>query len=303
VARRDYGEGIIGSSWLAIINPRAGPFRTARWRRALAERARQALGAEVVFTQSPGHATALAASAQTVEGLAVFGGDGTLAEVVNGMNLERQKLLMLAGGTGNGLARDLGLTSLEAAFAAARAGRVRQLDLVRVTFRQRSEEWSRLAISTASVGYAAEVVLLSNRFFKWLGALCYPLAATLQAARQTTFPLVLRLDDNAPAEQRLSNVMVNNTRHAGNFSAFRRSDPGDGQMEVLLARAGFGAQLLHNLAVLTRTYFYATAAEVTARTLTLDLPQPQRLMIDGELWEEVSRVRFEILPGKLRCLA
>ncbi len=290
-------------AWLAIINPRAGPFRTARWRRALVARIEQALGAEVVLTQYPGHATALAAAARTYTGLAVFGGDGTLAEAVNGMNLEQQTLLMLAGGTGNGLARDLGLTSFEAALAAAQSGQTRQLDLVRITFTQSAHEHSRLSISTASVGYAAEVVLLSNRFFKRLGPLCYPLAATLQAARQPIFPLTLRLDDGAPTAQRLSNVMVNNTQHAGNFSAFRRSDPGDGWMEVLLARAGFGAQLLHNLAVLTRTYFYATAAERTARTLTLELPTPQRLMIDGELWEDVSRVRFELLPGKLRCVA
>lgn len=291
------------SPWLAIINPHAGPFRTARWRQALAARVERVLGAVVVFTQYPGHATALALAARAHTGLAVFGGDGTLAEVVNGMDLERQRLLMLAGGTGNGLARDLGLTSIEAALIAAQAGQTRQLDLVRITFTRSAHEHSRLAISTASVGYAAEVVLLSNRFFKWLGPLCYPLAATLQAARQSTFPLTLRLDEDAPTKQRLSNVMVNNTRHAGNFSAFRQSQPDDGQMEVLLARAGFGGQLLHNLAVLTRTYFYATAAECTARTLNLELSTPQRLMIDGELWENVSRVRFELLPGKLRCVA
>src|SRR6185436_15950321 len=105
-----------------------------------------------------------------VDGLAVFGGDGTVAEVVNGMDLDGQRLLLLAGGTGNGLARDLGLTSIDMAIEAANASRIQQLDLIQVSFQTDSKSYTRLAISTASVGYAAEVVVLANRYFKRLGA-------------------------------------------------------------------------------------------------------------------------------------
>ncbi len=291
------------AAWLAIVNPCAGQRRSPGWRKAIANRLTRELSAEVVFTQRPGHAGELCAEARAFEGLAVFGGDGTTAEVVNGMDLDRQALLLLAGGTGNSLARDLGLTSLDAAFAAAREGRRRTLDLIRVAFCIQEKSYSRLAISTASVGYAAEVVALANRFFKPLGALCYPLAAAFQAARQRSFPLMISVDGGPFDERWLSNVMINNTCHAGNFRAFRRADLSDGQMEVLMARARFASQLLHNLAVLTRTYFYATAAEVGARALTLRLPTPQGLMIDGELWAGITSVRFEVLPGKLKCVA
>ena len=291
------------SAWLAIINPRAGHRRSPRWSEAITRRLERELGAQVVFTQRPGHARALAASACHFEGLAVFGGDGTTADVVNGMAVDRQKLLLLAGGTGNGLARDLGLQSLDAAFAAVRANRLRHLDLIRVSFQSQGQAESLLAISTASIGFAAEVVVLANRFFKPLGALCYPLAATLQSLRQAVFPLLVSIDGGAVVNYWLSNVLVNNTRHAGNFSAFRQADPGDGKMEVLLARAGAGPQLLHNLAVLTHTYFYATASEFQARSLTIHLPTPRRLMIDGEVWDAVSALRFELLAGRLACVA
>ena len=122
------------ATWLAIVNPYAGYSRSTRWQRSFAENIHLRLDAEVVFTRHPGHATELAANS-TAGYLAVFGGDGTLAEVVNGMDLERQHLLLLAGGTGNGLARDLGLTSLESSFRAAGTRRIRPLDLIRVTFR------------------------------------------------------------------------------------------------------------------------------------------------------------------------
>jgi diacylglycerol kinase family enzyme len=212
-------------------------------------------------------------------------------------------LLVLAGGTGNSLARDLGLTRLDSALTAARENRRRTLDLIRITFHSAGQPFSRLAISTASVGYAAEVVVIANRYFKSLGPLCYPLAATLQAVRQRAFRSTVGLDGASATEQQLSNIMINNTIHAGNFRAFRGADLNDGKMEVLLARAGFIPQFLHNLAVLTRTYFYATAAEINARDLTLRLPTPQCLMIDGELWQSVTEVHFEILPGRLQCVA
>lgn len=289
-------------TWLAIVNPKAGFQRSENWQQSIQDDIRRKTGADVVFTQYPGHASELA-SASGADGLIVFGGDGTVAEVVNGMDLPRQRILILAGGTGNGLARDLGLHSFADGFTALNAGRLRRLDLIRVTALAHGQTFSRLAISTVSVGYAAETVALANRRFKSLGELCYPLAATLQAARQQEFAATVQLDENQPEERLLSNIMVNNTRHAGNFSAFRHADPGDGRLEVLLARAGFTAQFLHNLAVLSRSYFYSTAAECSVRSLMLTIPTPQRLMIDGELYNNVSRLHCEVLPGALQCVA
>jgi len=258
------------------------------------------LNAEVVFTLYPGHATEIVQNSDS-QGVAVFGGDGTIAEVVNGMDLDRQCLLLLAGGTGNGLARDLGLISIDTSFDSVRKNRQQRLDLIRVIFQTQDQIQSRLAISTASIGYAAEVVVLANRYFKRLGGWCYPLAASLQAARQSAFWLNVSINNEIVTKRHLSNVMVNNTRHAGNFGAFRQSDPCDGQFEILLAKAGFFGQFLHNLAVLSRTYFYRTAEECMAHNLNLDMSVPQRLMIDGEMWENVLEASFEILPGRLCC--
>lgn len=289
-------------SWLVIVNPRARFARSLQWQKNIVQIIQREMDARVVFTEYAGHATQLAATS-TADGLAVFGGDGTIAEVVNGMDLTRQRLLLLAGGTGNGLVRDLGLNSLAAGFAAFRASRLRLLDVLRLEFISQGQRVTRLAISTVSLGYAAETVALANRYFKRLGEFCYPLAATLQAARQRSFSITVQLNETLPQEQLLSNIMINNTRHAGNFSAFRRSDPGDGRFEVLLARAGFAAQCLHSIAVLSRTYFYATAAETTAHRLALTSSTPQRLMIDGELWDDVTHLRCDVLPGTLRCVA
>jgi diacylglycerol kinase family enzyme len=97
----------IDNKWLAIINPMAGPLLSRRRKDLLVNRLKRELNAEVFVTQTPAQAAELIAGAKDVTCIAVFGGDGTIAEVVNNMDLNRQQLLPFFGGTGNGLAYDL----------------------------------------------------------------------------------------------------------------------------------------------------------------------------------------------------
>jgi diacylglycerol kinase family enzyme len=289
------------AGWLAIINPVAGRRRPAAWYRALALRLRRELGARVAFTHGSGHAAVLA-PAPWAGWLAVFGGDGTLAEVVNGMDRQRQALLVIAGGTGNGLARDLGLTSLAASLQACRRGRHRPLDIVRVRFRDTAGQYERRMVSTASVGYAAEVVKLAAPWPKRLGALRYTLAAGVQAFRQGVFELSLSLDDRRFERRTLSNLVVNNTCHAGNFPAFPRAVLHDGQFNVHLTRAGLGRQLTYDLSTLARAQALVPVPSFAARALACRLDQPQHLMLDGELYESVTEVEFQVEPGCVQCV-
>ncbi len=288
-------------TWLAIINPVAGGHRSARFYHALAGRLRRDLGARVAFTHRPGHATVLARES-AADRLAAFGGDGTVAEVVNGMDRERQALLVIRGGTGNGLARDLGLTTLGASVRAGRRDRRRPLDLVRVRWCDAAGWHARLLISTASLGYAAEVVRLATHLPKRLGALVYTLAAGAQAFRQGAFDLSLSLDGGPFVRRSLSNLVVNNTCHAGNFPAFPRADLADGLFDVHLTRSGAGQQLLYDLTTLARTQALLPVPSFPARCLTARLDHPARLMLDGELCEAVTEAHFEVEPRGAQCL-
>ena len=286
--------------WLIIVNPAAGGGRAGRdGPRAFARQLARALRADVAHTEGPGHATALAAGAADHIGLAVVGGDGTVSEVVNGMDRGRQALLVAGAGTGNGLARDLGLATPRAVLAAARRDRHRSFDLARVTFRDRDGWHGRLMVSTAGVGFVAEATARAHGGYKRVGPTGYALAAARQVLHQRPFEAVVRLGASPARTLTLTNAMINNTRHAGNFKAFPGTDPADGRLRVLLARAGAAAQLAHAASVLSRTYAFTTGSEHEARSATMTLANPQRLMVDGELWEDVSAVRFDVLPGAL----
>ena len=110
----------MSGDYYAIINGAAGAGRCAKAAPGcLDELRRRGLELEVTFTESPKHATELARRAAG-EGQRRFlsvGGDGTAAEVVNGLVAAgvagECELAMLPLGTGNSFLRDFEVTDPE----------------------------------------------------------------------------------------------------------------------------------------------------------------------------------------------
>lgn len=102
------------------------PPSAASWMDVL----RGEFGAEPFFTGYTGHAGKLAEAVQHADCIIAAGGDGTLHEVINAMDLDRQSLAVVPIGTGNGFGRALGLDSVSRAFQAIREGRTRRVNLV-----------------------------------------------------------------------------------------------------------------------------------------------------------------------------
>ena len=100
---------------LVIVNPLSGtlPLTQKEGLRAfiMAEATRQQFHADMVFTTHAGHATELAAQAtrQGIRRVLVMGGDGTINETATALRRTQTALGIVPMGSGNGLARHLGL--------------------------------------------------------------------------------------------------------------------------------------------------------------------------------------------------
>jgi diacylglycerol kinase family enzyme len=73
------------------------------------------------------------------------------------------------------------------------------------------------------------------------------------------------IDGQEPEDVRLTNLVVNNTRHLGNFDGFRGASLHDGRADVQLAKNSFGQQVLQNMGLLTRTHLWARGQYASAR--------------------------------------
>lgn len=288
------------SGWLAIINPHSGTFASSNFRERWLPQLR-GLVDEALFTTGPGDGTGFAAGAVGYSGIVVVGGDGSIADVLAGMDLGRQRLSVIPTGRGNTLARELGLGRIEAALRALEDGREVRLDLMRARFRLADgERLQRLGATTIGIGYTAGVVRRAAHL-RALGKLAYGLASV--TTRPMPFAVELASGDAEPQRYSLTGMIVNNTRFLANFLALRDASPTDGRLDLMLLRTGWLTQIVHNLSVLSGLHFYQPAELRQAAITKLAFTVPQTVMIDGDLVDQVAQLRVEALPRAvaLRC--
>lgn len=270
---------------VAIVNVAAGGGRCAERAAPWLQRVAQEHPLVVHRTSGPGDATEVAATTDADVVIAV-GGDGTLFEVVNGLMRRpaeaRPALALLPLGTGNSFARDYGLETPEAAFAAIRRSDARPTDVLRVDHAG-GTVWS---INLVSVGFTAEAGALTNRRFKRFGVGGYVLAvgATLVRIQFPAFPLAL--DDGPRDDRPVTLLALCNSRFTGGTMMMApNAAPDDGKFDVVR----IGPMSRRRFASAFPRIFRGTHPQMsevslaTGRRAAFALSGPVDVMIDGEV--------------------
>ncbi len=138
---------------VAIVNPISGREGVSALVRRVSDLvALRGVRMDTLVTEHAGHATRLAAELATdVEAVLIVGGDGTVCEVVNGLDHRPVPLAILATGTENLVARQLSMPTDPIRLAEIlSAGRSSPCDLGRVN--------DRVFVAMVGVGFDAECV-------------------------------------------------------------------------------------------------------------------------------------------------
>ena len=189
---------------LLVSNPASR--RGASWhQRAIASFKAAGASCDAVLTEAPGHGGEIAARlASQYDAVFALGGDGTATEVIGALTGRDVPVGILPGGTGNLLARQLGIPlSLNRAVRALVRGTTRRIDLGRLPS-------GRAYAYSAGVGVDAEMVADTPTALKrTLGLPAYALAATRAVLRARLFD-VRAVVDGRVIERRASAVYVAN---------------------------------------------------------------------------------------------
>jgi len=284
--------------WLAVVNPCSGGNRNRTRLSELLDGLGR-LADRTVVTSYPGHAAEVTMESQAYEGVVAVGGDGTLFEILKGIDRSKQRIAVIPAGRGNSLARDLGLMCGRGYIETIHWEKARSIDLMDVKVTTSSGvESSHLSASTVALGYAAAVAIRARQM-AWMGGMSYAGAAAL--LRPVHFGARIQYDSGIRREVRLSGFIANNTRHLANFLAFRRASCSDGFFEIMEIDAGLLKQTMHNLSALSRTGAYEPYPPRQARSAAIQLETPQDLMMDGEVFHDVVAVQIRMLPSALVC--
>lgn len=199
---------VLIKSVVVIANP------ASRNGRRLAERARRAFAArdidcDLIFTERPGHGAELASHhAPHYDAIFALGGDGTVMEIAGALSGSSALIGVLPGGTGNLLARALGIPlSVSRAVNHLLDGQEQLIDLGRFP------SGRRFAIA-AGVGIDAAMVAETPGWLKRrLGVLAYTIMgsrAALRSVLRREFFAARIVVDGQVHERRAAAVMIAN---------------------------------------------------------------------------------------------
>ncbi len=283
-----------------IVNPFSGLVRRQkgladRLRRWIAE---QRLDAALVLTDAPGHATDLARQAVTdgCERVIAVGGDGTVNEVGQGLVGTASALGIVPLGSGNGLARELGLPlKLKLALERTVSGPVRVIDV--------GYNNGRAFFCTTGTGFDADVVQEFNASAQ-RGLATYLRIASLRLSRAKPERFTLE-GGGARSEFPALFVAVGNASQFGNNAYIAPlAKPDDGVLDL----TAIPPVSLWNAAPLVWRLFGKTldrnrsvrCERAAAFTLSRATPGPWHL--DGEIAGVAARFEIRVQPLALRVV-
>jgi diacylglycerol kinase (ATP) len=264
-----------------IVNPRAKRTGAGRLAENLESALRnRGLDYRLLFVERRGQGGELArrAVADGADAVVAVGGDGTINEVLNGLD-DRRPLGIVPVGTCNDIARNLGLPHRDwhAALDVIAAGRTRRIDVARCNERR--------FLSVAGSGLDGCIGVAVNRIPRllrnpaWYVVLLFRYLLT---QRPVAFRLIV---DGEVIEQDAWMVAVANTEaYAGGMRIAPRARPDDGRLHVCIVGKASRLELLRRLPLVYsgRHTTHPIVRMLEGKTVEVTCARPCRVIADGE---------------------
>jgi YegS/Rv2252/BmrU family lipid kinase len=243
----------------------------------------------------PGEGQARTAAKAGADLVLACGGDGTVTASAAGLVATGIPLAIIPLGTGNLLARNLGLPiDLGHALTVALTGGNRQLDVGVAN--------GRLFLTMAGLGLDAKMLDdASEPVKKRFGWAAY-VAAALRHLWDRPMRVNLRIDSGSPLQRRASVVIIGNVGTLqGGLPLLPDAQPDDGRLDLVILTArslvGWLAVVLHVL--LRRPDATARVIRRTCTEVSVEVDRAHLWEIDGEVMGRTRQLVVSVKPGTL----
>ena len=287
-----------------IVNPTSGKGVG----RQLGEQTRRLLqqaGHDVVDASGSDYQQARArareAVADGVDAVVVVGGDGMVHLGVNLCAGTTSRLVVVAAGTGNDFARNLGLPVRDARSAVAllTEGRTRDIDLGRVTHGVAGETWFG---GVLGAGFDAVVNARAQRMTWPRGQMRYNLAVVRELPVFRPIPYAVELDGHRLETRAMLVAVANTSSFGGGMRVCPDADVTDGLFDVMIVHALSIPSFLRVFPkVYSGTHTTHPAVEILrARRVRLEA-RGIHSQADGETFADLP-IDAEVVPGALHVV-
>jgi len=254
--------------------------------------------ADLRLTRHAGHATELAAEAakENFDAVVAIGGDGTINETSRGLAGTQTALGIIARGSGNGFAREIGMNlSPEEALV--------QLQRAKPMLCDAGSANGELFLNVAGVGIEADVAWRFMEYGK-RGMLPYFIIGTKTALTYKPKKLDITVDGKQETVAPLTLVFANGRQYGSNFKIAPEASLQDGLLDMVTVN-----DIPKWKITLAIPYFF------TDKQRPFDVTSTERIKeavishkgeilyhIDGEPRKATDRLEIKIIPQALRVL-
>lgn len=259
--------------------------------------------------EDPGTGAARAAIAQGATTVIAYGGDGTVRSVAAGLEGTDAVLGILPMGTGNLLARNLGipLADHQRALDVALGGRTRRVDVgvIEVDVSGEDQDPARETfLVMAGLGFDAEVMANVEPALKQrVGWWAYVVEGTRRLRGRTT-SVFLRLDDAEPIHTKLRTVIIGNCGElTGGLALLPEAKLDDGWLDVVVVAprrvVEWGAVVFTvlsraRLSRLWRPRERPVMQHLRCRSIEIRAEKPLAVQLDGDPFRDARVLRARL---------
>lgn len=253
---------------------------------------------EIKFTKKAGHASILATKAvkNKIDIIVAVGGDGTMNEVASSLIHSDSYLGIIPVGSGNGLARHLGIPlSVNKAIQLINKGHSQEIDTATMN--------EKPFISIAGVGYDA---LIARKFAnnKKRGFSNYLRIVVQTFIKYKPKRYLIKIDGNTIKTKALFVSFANSNQFGYQAQIAPKAKLNDGLLDICIAQkpALFEMPLIANLVLLKMVDKSPHVKIIQAKEVIIDRKKGKYVNIDGEAIRMKKKLKIKINPSSLKVI-
>ncbi len=296
---------------LIIINPKAGKGNGGKSVPVIKNHIRENnLDAKIIVTGRPHHATEIVKENQLkFKKIVGVGGDGTLNEIINGINFDlvnKPVLGVIPIGSGNDFARMLNLSkdinrNLKLVFDHAP---VKTIDVGSIKFTEHNTTGTKTHkfLNGLGIGFDAYVAYINQHSKQFSGLISYVFAVVKALINVKDMPVRIKLGNSIILGNKLLVAIGNGKTHGGGFYLNPGAEIDDNQLDLTVIEKLTKLQIMQKLPLALFNKL-ETAKEVSMykfNEIDITIEKPYYVHADGEIIsDKISSVNVTCLKNAI----